>query len=43
MLGISGFFGNEILHCDDKENIQCKMDKGSFLKKYLPCFEEKKS
>jgi hypothetical protein len=38
MLGISGFFGDEILHCDDKGNIQCKMYKGIFLKKILAMF-----
>jgi hypothetical protein len=43
MLGIGGFFGDEILHCDDKENIQWKMYKGFFLIKILAMLKKKKS
>jgi hypothetical protein len=32
MLGISGFFGDEILHYDEKKNSNAKCSKGFFFK-----------
>ncbi len=36
------FFGDEILHYDDKEKPNAKCTNGIFEKKYLPYFEGKK-